>query len=114
MLRKHGVPIWYSSTHIGGAKQWHDEIGQALARCDWFAIVLSPDAAKAKWVKRELLYALNEDQYENRIIPIRYRACNESELSWILPSLQAIDFTKDYETGCRELLRIWGLVYLPT
>src|SRR3712207_4377702 len=34
MMRGHGLPVWYSPTHILGAQQWHDEIGSALARCD--------------------------------------------------------------------------------
>jgi hypothetical protein len=109
MLREHGIPVWYSATHILGARQWHDEIGRALSRCDWFALVLSPESINSKWVKRELLYALNDDRYENRILPIRYKACMESKLSWILPSLQIIDFTKDYDKGCQSLLRVWGL-----
>jgi TIR domain-containing protein len=107
MLRQQGIPVWYSSTHILGARQWHDEIGKALARCDWFAIVLSPDSVRSQWVKRELLYVLNDNRYENRIVPIRYKDCKESALSWILPSIQAVDFTKNYEVGCQALLRIW-------
>src|ERR1035437_5127578 len=72
VLRCHGVPVWYSGTNIVGAKQWHDEIGKALARCDWFVIVLSPRSVKSPWVKRELLYALNDARYENRIVPISH------------------------------------------
>jgi len=41
MLRDHGMPVWYAPTEIIGAQQWHDEIGSALARCDWFVLVLS-------------------------------------------------------------------------
>ena len=40
MLRGHGVPVWYGSTNILGAQQWHDEIGQALSRCDWFLLLM--------------------------------------------------------------------------
>ena len=29
-LRRHGLPVWYSSTDMVGAQQWHDEIGSAL------------------------------------------------------------------------------------
>ncbi|MGV2387802.1 MAG UNVERIFIED_CONTAM: toll/interleukin-1 receptor domain-containing protein [Microcystis novacekii LVE1205-3] len=57
-LRRHGVPVWYSETNILGAQQWHDEIGKALRRCDWFIIVLSPDAVDSMWVKRELIFTL--------------------------------------------------------
>lgn len=65
VLRKHGLRVWYSKTHIEPAQQWHDEIGRALKRCDWFIVLLSPSAVTSKWVKQELMYALNHDQYDN-------------------------------------------------
>ena len=66
VLREHAVPVWYSGTSIVGAKQWHDEIGKALTRCDWFVLVLSPHSVKSQWVKRELLYALSDTRYDAR------------------------------------------------
>ena len=52
-MRRHAVPVWYSQTNIVGAQQWHDEIGAALQRCDWFTIILSPNCVDSLWVKRE-------------------------------------------------------------
>ena len=69
-LRRHGVPVWYSRTNIMGAQQWHDEIGAALRRCDWFLLVLSPNAVASMWVKRELIFALQQNRFENRIVPL--------------------------------------------
>jgi hypothetical protein len=109
VLRSHGVPVWYSETNLLGAQQWHDEIGAALARCDWFVILLTPQAAVSKWVKRELLYALRSPHYEDRIVPINYRKCDASRLSWTLDDFQAVDFTGKFNNGCRSLLRTWGL-----
>ncbi len=111
VLRDHGVPVWYSGTNIVGAMQRHDEIGKALARCDWFAVVLSPHSVKSQWVERELFYALNDRRYRKRIIPISYKPCNHMDLSWTLGALQFVDFTTDFDKGCRSLLRIWGLGY---
>ncbi|MCU1266776.1 MAG: hypothetical protein JWM21_3094 [Acidobacteria bacterium] len=51
MLRRHGIPVWYSQTNILGAQQWHDEIGAALKRCDWLVVVLSPNSVESVWVK---------------------------------------------------------------
>ena len=48
LLQMHRIEYWYSPKHILGAQQWHDEIGTALARCDWFLLVLSPHAVKSK------------------------------------------------------------------
>src|SRR5207249_4867915 len=65
LLRKSGVPVWYSRSHLRGAQQWQQEIGAAVRRCDWLLIILSPAAVKSMWVKRELFYALNQKRYEN-------------------------------------------------
>ena len=42
ILRAHGGPVWFSRTSIVWAQQWHDEIGVALKRCDWFLVLLTP------------------------------------------------------------------------
>ena len=114
VLRRHRIPVWYSDTDIQGAQQWHDEIGAALQCCDWFIVVLSPDAVASRWVKRELLYALQQDRFEGRIAPLLHRACAYDQLSWTLPQMQIIDFTRSFANGCRDLLRIWGVQYAST
>lgn len=106
-LRHHDLRVWYSRTNILPGQQWHDEIGSALERCDWFAVILSPAAVESEWVKGELVYALTENQYKNRVVPLLYRPCNYKEL----PSIQMVDFTGTFSDGCRDLLRVWGLGY---
>jgi hypothetical protein len=111
VLRRHGVPVWHSQTNIMGAQQWHDEIGAALRRCDWFPLILSPHSVTSMWVKRELIFALQQNRFENRIVPLLYQACDFARLSWVLPSFQSIDFSRNFEDGCRDLLRLWGVGY---
>ena len=110
-IRAHNVPVWYSETNIVGAQQWHDEIGKALVRCDWFVVILSPSSVKSDWVKRELLFALNSPCYKDHIVPLMHRACDPVQLSWVLPQFQTVDFTRNYVAGCIDLLRMWGLAY---
>jgi len=111
VLRSHGIPYWYSKTHLAGAQQWHDEIGRALARCDWFLVVLSPQATKSEWVKRELVFALNERRYRGKIVPVLLRSCDYNRLSWTLGEFQMVDFRINFEEGFRKLLKMWGQVY---
>ena len=111
MMRRHGLPVWYSRTNILGAQQWHDEIGAALHRCDWFVLVLSPSAVESMWVKRELMFSLQQNRFENKIVPLLYQPCDYDQLSWTLSSFQMIDFTQTFEQGCRDLLLLWGLGY---
>ena len=105
-LRRHRLPVWYSNTDIVGAQQWHDEIGAALRRCDWFVLVLSPEAVNSIWVKRELLFALQQNRLDKRIVPLMVESCDYEDLSWTLSSYQMIDFSQDLEQGARDLLRV--------
>jgi hypothetical protein len=105
------VPVWYSPTQIRGSQQWLDEIGKGLRQCDWFLIILSPHAVKSIWVKRELEFALRIKQFNNRIVPIKYRNCNYGRLSWVIDSFQIVDFSRQLAPGFRELFRIWDLEY---
>ncbi len=112
-IRRHGIPVWYSQTNILGAQQWQDEIGAALQRCDWFALVLSPQSVGSMWVKRELSYALQQNRFENRIVPIVHQPSRIEDLSWALSIFQMVDFTGLLDDGYRNLLRIWGVGYQP-
>ncbi len=112
-LRCHGVPVWYSVTNIVGAQQWHDEIGAALRRCDWFLALMSEKAVNSFWMKRELCYALQQRRYVDRITPVLLQPCDYEQLSWTLSALQIVSFAKGFDDGCRELLRVWGIGYKP-
>ena len=106
-LRQAGLKVWYSQSHLKGAQQWHDEIGRALRRCDWFLLLLSPRAVKSRWVKLELTYAINQARYSERIMPVVLKPCDYEALSWTLGSIQMIDATAGLEVGTIRLLRLW-------
>src|SRR5579875_3787769 len=101
------IKSFVSKTNIRGAQQWHDEIGSALKRCDWFILVLSPQSVRSRWVKNELMYALQSPRYEDRIIPILYRNCDIEALSWTLSSIERIAFRLNFDNACEELFQIW-------
>lgn len=111
VLSQHGILVWYSRTHLRGAQQWHDEIGAALKRCDWFIVLVSKAAIKSKWVKHELVFALNSHRYENKVLPVKISACDPARLSWTLNNFQIIDFTRGFTIGCRSLLRTWRIKF---
>jgi hypothetical protein len=114
LLQRHDVPLWDSRSSILPGHDWYDEIGRALRRCDWFVILLSPNSINSAWVNRELVFAMSQERLKSRIVPIVISAYNDDELSWSLVSYQLVDFTEDFEKGCRALLRIWGIGYQAT
>ena len=107
-LRHAGLKVWYSQSHLKGAQQWHDEIGRALKRCDWFLLLLSPQAVKSRWVKLELTYAINQARYTERIMPELLRPCDYEALSWTLGSIQKIDATAGLDAAIATLQRRWS------
>jgi hypothetical protein len=109
VMRAHGVPVWHSTKNIRGGQKWHDEIGRALRRCDWFLLLLSKAAVKSKWVKHELTYALNHGQYENHILPVMFEPCDYEGLSWTLGGFEMVYLHKNKKNGLRDLLDTWGL-----
>jgi len=74
-------------------------------------VALSPSSVKSRWVKRELLYALDDSRYDGHIVPVLHRPCKVRKLSWTLPSFEMVDFTGDYVHGCRALLEVWRIAY---
>jgi hypothetical protein len=111
VLRHHAIPVWHSATSLVGGQLWHDEVGDALRRCDWFAVIISPHSVNSMWVKRELEFVLDERRLADKILPLLYQACDYKRFSWALSSSQMIDFTGDFHTACRAFLRTWGLGY---
>jgi len=65
------------------------------------------------WVKRELSFALQQNRFEDRIVPIVYQPADINQLSWTLSLFQMVSFTGQLDDGYRDLLRIWGLGYQP-
>lgn len=108
-LRDHGVPVWISTRNIIGAQQWQDEIGAALRRCDWFAVLLTPNSIKSMWVKRELMFALQQHRFDTKIVPVILHECDYDGFHWALSSFEVINFSSSLERGLTQLLRIWGL-----
>ena len=113
ILKRYRLKFWYSEQDIVGSKKWHDEIGKALSRCDWFVLVLSSNSIKSKWVKQELLFALNDVRYEDKIVPVLFKKCDPLGLSWTLGNFQIIKFTTSFKKGFSDLLRVWGIKYQP-
>ncbi|MGA2052605.1 MAG: toll/interleukin-1 receptor domain-containing protein [Opitutales bacterium] len=105
VLRAHGLKVWYSKTHIVGAVQWQDDIGEALKRCDWFVLLLSRKSVSSIWVQRELKFAFQQPRYENHIIPLLLEKCNFEKLSWILSSIQMVSMSRFTKPTWTALLR---------
>ena len=58
-------------------------------------VLLSSDALRSGSVRREIDYALGEQRYSNRLIPVLPKELNEEEIPWTLRHLRMIQLGED-------------------
>src|SRR5215204_7658608 len=92
-LEAHGIPVWFSVHHLVAGENWQAGIGEALDRCDWLVVILSPAARESMWVRRELEYAFQQPKFDRKVIPFILQPGSYRKLSWLLSGCQHIDLT---------------------
>lgn len=90
VLRAHGIDTWYSKEDINGFPAWETSIKQALMRCDWFMVMVSPNAAESEWVKDEVHWAVSNRK--NRVIPVLIDDVDPFDVHIRLPRIQSVDY----------------------
>src|SRR3990172_10926265 len=103
-LRASGFKAWYDLSGLDGCTQWGSEIQKAIENSQFFALVLSPNSLKSKWVQREFLFA---EKCGIKVIPLLYKPCS---LPMWLMDLQLIDLQgRNYAAGIARLLKSLGV-----
>lgn len=107
-LRDHYIATWYAPRHMPGG-YFKSNIEDALARCDWFLLVLSPDALASEWVKLEVDLAMADPRYKNKVIPILAEACDWTSIHTDIGRYQLFDFLLHPKEAEARLLRHLGV-----
>lgn len=98
-LRAVGVYLWLDQLDILGGQRWDHAVEEALETCQGMIAVLSHDSLASNNVMDEVSYALDEGKL---VVPVLFRQC---DIPFRLRRVQHINFTADYDTGFRQLLR---------
>lgn len=116
VLVAHGIDTFRDARRIRDGAAWLEEIGEALHACDWFLLVLSPQAVASRWVRRELAHAVSDERYDGRIVPVWWRKTELPAAFWVVRGIQSsIRFgaRRDRERAYRRLLALWDIAYDP-
>src|SRR5205085_3177225 len=111
LLNQHGIETWYSRDNIQTTARWEKEVLEGLKACDWFLVVMTPDAVASEWVSTEVHWAFNHRK--GRVVPVLRSDCNPEELHLMLLPIQYIDFRSDLEPAQKKLLALWGAAPTP-
>jgi hypothetical protein len=108
ILTDSGLEVWDDRREIMPGDNWAAKVAQALEESDAMVVLLTPDALRSSWVRREIEYALGEKGYSNRLIPVLVgpqEKLLEADLPWILQRLPGVklDELDSEEEGLRQI-----------
>jgi hypothetical protein len=107
VLCAHGMDPWYCKDDVHSADEWEKKIRVGLNVCDWFMVILSPNAIASNWVKAEVHWALEHKR--SRVIPVLIAGCDPAELHLQLSLLQFVDLRHETPASVFELLEAFGI-----
>jgi hypothetical protein len=70
ILKKSGLTVWDYRRDILPGDLWSEKASQALRDSDAMVVLLTPEAARSKQVRSEIDYALTQNTFKNRLIPV--------------------------------------------
>lgn len=110
-LLDEGIVVWTDETLVPGTPSWMDAIEDAIERADALVVLLTPNAKKSRWVKKEeMRYA---EMQEKRIFPLLARGTEKTSIPFGFITAQHLDIRTEavFERGMVEL--IWAMkIYL--
>jgi TIR domain len=92
-LKRAGLNVWYDADILPGGL-WVDQISKALRDADAMVVLVTPETAHSKEVRREIDYALSKTEFRNRLIPVVMGSpekINKKDLPWILWEMRSIN-----------------------
>jgi len=103
-LSKAGFSVWRESEVLPG-DNWGEKVGQALERADAMVVLISPSALESPWFTREIEYALGNERFEGRFIPVMVKPTPARRIPWILQHLNLMEVRDPGKAG-REVAKM--------
>ena len=96
-LLENGLEVWNAETEILPGDNFAEKISDALKNSDAMVILVSPDSLLSQNVQWEIGYALGDQSYANRVIPVLVGSeenFSADGIPWILRRLKTIRVPK--------------------
>jgi hypothetical protein len=74
-------------------------------------VLLTPEALRSSWVRRDIEYALSEKRYDKRLIPVLVLPSSgevsQEEIPWILSRLKMVKLPEDdQENSIKQIAQV--------
>jgi hypothetical protein len=108
VLQAEDCLVWYDRQSIDPGSKLEVELLRALEDSDSMIALLSPHAYSSSWVREELGYALFEERFKNRLLPVLIGDASLegfSRLPWILRQMKFLGIDpRDSEVSNAEAI----------
>jgi hypothetical protein len=92
-LEKENLKVWDDRKILPGTN-WADEIAKALKESKAMIVLLTPASLRSQRVRREIEYALGDETYSHRLVPVIVgppEKLPKKDIPWILHSLKIVN-----------------------
>ena len=107
-LRADGLFVWNVEEEVLPGDNWAEKTSQALKDSEAMVVLLTPEALESRNVRWEIDYALGDESYSHRLIPVivgNLESLPDEKLPWILKRLNMITLPEQGR-NINELKRI--------
>lgn len=92
-LEEAGLDAWYDKREILPGDNWAEKISQGLKESKAMVVLVTPTALESDTVQRNISYALGDESFSNRLIPVIIGDSDDlpqDRLPWIFKRLKTI------------------------
>ncbi|MCW5553300.1 MAG: toll/interleukin-1 receptor domain-containing protein [Verrucomicrobiae bacterium] len=100
-LEDAGHIVWFADDTLFPGENWALEVGKALNESEALVVLLSPQAMKSDWVRKEIEFALGARQYRGRLIPVMVKPT--ADIPWILKRFPIVRLNKGIAEAARQV-----------
>src|SRR2546423_807794 len=93
-LEKEGLKVWYDRREILPGQNWAESVAKALKESRAMVVLLTPASLRSSFVRREIDYALGDQTFSHRLIPVIVGSPEDlpkRDIPWILQTLKMIN-----------------------
>jgi hypothetical protein len=107
-LEKEGLKVWYDRREILPGQNWAESVAKALRESRAMVVLLTRAALRSSSVQRDIDYALGDQTFSHRLIPVIVGSPKDlpsEDIPWILKKLKPITLSEpgNPDKGIREI-----------
>lgn len=96
VLKKAGMDVWDGREILPG-DNWAAKVAQALDESNAMVVLLTADGINSRAVRQDISYALGEERYKKRLVPVVIGSAEKKsgeKFPWILKQMKTIRLAK--------------------